>query len=107
MSPADVAILPELADWLWYASCEALAPGSQGAWDDRRSDYIPWGFELASISVPVLLLHGRQDRDVPVNHGEWLAAHIPAVTARFLPDDGHLTLANHIGEVHSWLADHF
>jgi pimeloyl-ACP methyl ester carboxylesterase len=106
LSPADAAILPELADYMVYATREALAPGSQGAWDDRRSYRIPWGFELASISVPVLLLHGRQDWFVPVSHGEWLAAHIPGVTARFLPDDGHLTLAHRIGEVHSWLAEH-
>lgn len=38
----------------------------------------PWGFDLAGIAVPVLLLHGRQDQFVPVGHGEWPAAHIPA-----------------------------
>jgi pimeloyl-ACP methyl ester carboxylesterase len=107
MSPADaVVVTGEWAEFLAYSAREALTPGSQGWWDDDRSAVIPWGFELASISIPVLLMHGRQDWFVPVSHGEWLAAHIPAVTARFLPDDGHLTLVNRLGEVHSWLAEY-
>jgi pimeloyl-ACP methyl ester carboxylesterase len=107
LSPADAAALTgELVDYLVYSTKEALAPRNQGWWDDSCAMVIPWGFELASISVPVLLLHGRQDRFVSFGHGEWLAAHIPGVTARLLPDDGHLTLANRIGEVHSWLAAH-
>jgi pimeloyl-ACP methyl ester carboxylesterase len=106
LSATDAAVLTgELADYLADAMHEALAPGSQGWWDDSRAAITPWGFELASISVPVLLLHGRQDKFVPVGHGEWLAAHIPGVTARILPDDGHLTLLHRIGEVHSWLAE--
>jgi pimeloyl-ACP methyl ester carboxylesterase len=66
----------------------------------------PWGFELSAITVPVLVMHGRQDKFVPFGHGEWIAAHIPGVQARLLENDGHLTLfVNRIGEVHTWLAD--
>ena len=31
---------------------------------------------------PVLLLHGEDDRFVPVSHGQWLAERIPGVEAR-------------------------
>jgi pimeloyl-ACP methyl ester carboxylesterase len=83
-----------------------VAPGSQGWWDDNCT-LRPWGFEVASITVPVLLLHGRQDMMVPFGHGVWLAAHIPGVEARLLDDDGHLTLLqNRVPEVHAWLSEH-
>jgi len=107
LSPADLTVLKgELAEYLSHGTRVGLAPGSQGWWDDNCM-LRPWGFELADISVPVLLLHGRQDKFVPLGHGQWLAARIPGVEARFLDDDGHLTLLEHgIGEVHSWLAKH-
>ena len=105
LSPPDAAVLTgELAEYTIRTNHEALAPGSQGWWDDSYGLVRPWGFEVADISVPVLLLHGRQDKFVPFAHGQWLATHIPGVEARLLEDDGHLTLQAHrIGEVHSWL----
>jgi len=106
LTPTDAAVLSgELADYLTSSARDGLAPGSQG-WIDDSCIERPWGFDLADIAVPVLLLHGRQDMFVPFGHGEWLAAHIPGVEAR-LSDDGHLTLLqNRIPEVHAWLAGH-
>jgi pimeloyl-ACP methyl ester carboxylesterase len=87
---------------------QAYASGIDGCLDDNLAQVIPWGFELARISVPVLLMHGRQDKSVPFSHGQWLTAHIPGVEARLLDDEGHGTLReNHIGEVHAWLASRF
>jgi pimeloyl-ACP methyl ester carboxylesterase len=107
LTPADAAALPgELAEYLTASEQDGLAPGSQGWWDDNCM-VRPWGFDLAGITVPVLLLHGRQDMFVPFSHGEWLAAHIPGVEARLLDDDGHLTLMkNRVPEVHAWLSEH-
>jgi len=107
LTPTDAAVLSgELADYLTSSARDGLAPGSQG-WIDDSCMERPWGFDLAGIAVPVLLLHGRQDMFVPFGHGEWLAAHIPGVEARLTDDDGHLTLLqNRIPEVHAWLAGH-
>ena len=106
LTPTDAAVLTgDVAEYLAYTGREGLAPGSQGWWDDSRALASEWGFDLADISVPVLLMHGRHDQFVPSGHGEWLAAHIPGVEARLLDHDGHLTLLAHrAGEVHSWLA---
>ena len=107
LTPTDAAVLrDELAEYLIASQRDGLSPGSQGWWDDNCT-VRPWGFDLASITVPVLLLHGRQDMFVPFGHGEWLAAHIPGVEARLLDNDGHLTLLqNRVPEVHAWLSEH-
>jgi pimeloyl-ACP methyl ester carboxylesterase len=107
LSPADAAVLKNaLVDYRIYCNREGLAPGGQGWWDDGVAHTSPWGFELSAISVPVLLMHGRQDKFVPFGHGQWLAARVPGVEARLFDHDGHLTLtANRIPEVHTWLAE--
>jgi pimeloyl-ACP methyl ester carboxylesterase len=108
LTPTDAAVLRgEMAEYLVSSMQDGLAPGSQGWRDDNRCLISSWGFDLADIAVPILLLHGRQDKFVPFGHGQWLAAHIPGVQARLLDGDGHLTLLqNRIPEVHAWLSGH-
>ena len=99
---ADLAFLTEEA----VSVQRALAPGIEGSWDDCWAQVTPWGFELSQRSVPVLLLHGRQDEAVPFSHGQWLAAHIPRVEAWLFDNESHGTLReNQIGQVHAWLAE--
>jgi pimeloyl-ACP methyl ester carboxylesterase len=107
LSPADAAVVTDgLASYLATCFHDGLAPGVKGWWDDATAHRQPWGFELSAISVPVLLMHGRQDRFVPFSHGQWLAGHIPGVEARLLDHDGHLSLlASRIPEVHGWLKE--
>ncbi len=106
LSPIDAATLTGgVAEYLAYTGHEGLAPGIEGWWEDAVAQAGAWGFEPADISIPVMVMHGRQDRFVPVGHGEWLAARIPGVEARILDHDGHLTLLERrIPEVHSWLS---
>jgi pimeloyl-ACP methyl ester carboxylesterase len=105
LTPTDAAVLTgELAEFMSYDSREALAPGYDGLLEDVRAFYSPWGFELSAITVPVLVVHGREDQFVPQDHGRWLAARIPGAQPWLSDDDGHLTLfQNRVGEVHEWL----
>jgi pimeloyl-ACP methyl ester carboxylesterase len=108
LSPVDAeALTGELAQWLADSGREGLAPGDQGWWDDGVSHQTGWGFDLADIRVPVKIWHGRQDRFVPVQHGEWLAANVPGAAADISDDNGHLSLISQSGQFHDWLLQHF
>jgi pimeloyl-ACP methyl ester carboxylesterase len=109
LSPVDAAAhTRELAEFLHHGFHEGLAPGVEGWWDDSAAQLRPWGFELESIRVPVQLWHGRHDRFVPYQHGEWLAARIPGVEAHLTEADGHVTIIQRrIPEVHAWLLERF
>ena len=109
MSDADAAAHNgEFAEWLVGSMHEAVAISGEGWWDDGMSQLRPWGFDVAEIRVPFQLWHGRKDRFVPVQHGEWLAARIPGVDAHITSEDGHGTLAQYrIPEVHAWLLERF
>jgi pimeloyl-ACP methyl ester carboxylesterase len=108
LSPVDAEVLTgDLARWLTETQQVALAPGDQGWWDDGAAPLTSWGFDLADILVPVKIWHGRQDRFVPVQHGQWLAASIPGAEADISDRDGHLTMIGRIGEIHDWLLKHF
>jgi len=103
LSPPDRAILPQLQGFLGQTFAEALANGVDGWLDDDLAFVRPWGFDLAEIRVPVLLLHGEQDVFVPIEHGRWLAERLPGIDTRLLEEEGHLSLYARIPEVHEWL----
>lgn len=108
LSPVDVeAFSGELARWLADSTHDGLAAGDQGWWDDGVSHLTDWGFDLGDIQVPVKIWHGREDRFVPVQHGQWLAANVPGAEADISDRDGHLSLNARIGEIHGWLLRHF
>jgi pimeloyl-ACP methyl ester carboxylesterase len=108
LSDADAAELTgEFAEWALASFREGLRRGVDGWRDDDYAFLAPWGFELESIRVPVLLRQGRQDRMVPFGHGAWLAGRIPGVQAELSEEHGHLTLRRGIPEVHAWLLERF
>lgn len=109
LSAVDAAALtPELGEYLWKSGQMGLSSSDQGWWDDGKAHLQPWGFAFDATRVPVQLWHGRHDRFVPFQHGEWLAGQIPGVDAHLTDEDGHLTLLqNRVGQVHAWLLEHF
>jgi pimeloyl-ACP methyl ester carboxylesterase len=109
LSPPDVAVLTgEFAEYLAESTRRAIGQRLDGWIEDDFVFVNSWGFELDEIRVPVQLLHGGQDRFVPIAHGEWLAERIPGVDAYLSAEDGHLTIQlGRIGDVHAWLLEHF
>lgn len=108
LGAADRAVLTgALAAWLHEDAAHGLVDTADGWLDDNLAFVQPWGFAPETINRPVLLLHGADDRFVPVSHGRWLAARIPGVEPRITDADGHLTLLERRPrEVNEWLLSH-
>ena len=104
----DRAVLTgRLAEYMIACDLHALEPGVDGWLDDDLAFAEPWGLDVTDIRRPVLLLHGEDDRFVPVSHGRWLGARIPGVEARIDTADGHLTLLERrMREANEWLLSH-
>lgn len=104
-TPADLATLN--GEWAWLAgdAGEAWSSGLDGMIDDDLALVTPWGFPVGRVSAPVLLLHGEQDRMVPVAHGRWLAGNCPNARLETFADDGHVSVLSHTAAALDWLAE--
>lgn len=93
LSAPDRAVFTgELARRAHASVSLALRDGVDGWLDDDLAFIQEWGFAPADVQAPVFLWQGEQDLMVPPAHGHWLAAALPTCVARFLPEDGHLTI---------------
>jgi len=55
--------------------------------------------KIPAFSIPVLLLHGADDRIIPSSAAEWLHAHLPDSQLKLFPAQGHALPAHRFGEV--------
>ncbi len=101
--PADYTILSGAWASLGADSVRAGAAGPDGLIDDDVAFTHPWGFDLASIAVPVLVAQGGGDRVVPQAHAEYLVASIPTAELWLRPRDGHVSVLAAVPVAMDWL----
>jgi pimeloyl-ACP methyl ester carboxylesterase len=82
----------------WLATVRSLT----GDFVDHRVDYRR---AIATLDLPVLLVHGRQDPAIPASHCADAAGGFPRAGARWLDACGHFPHIEHAQVVNSWLAD--
>jgi len=58
-----------------------------------------WGFALEDIRVPVHFFQGSEDRNVPVQHAEWMASHVPGAELHRYPGEGHFLVVPRLAEI--------
>jgi pimeloyl-ACP methyl ester carboxylesterase len=93
MSDVDArSVTGAFGEYLAGSYRDAFRHGPWGWYDDDLAFVGDWGFDVSDIRVPVSVWQGREDRFVPITHGEWLVAHIPGARAQLRPEHGHLTL---------------
>jgi pimeloyl-ACP methyl ester carboxylesterase len=104
LSEADKAQLAKHLALVTDQMVNGLAPGVDGWVDDMLAFVKPWGFDVATIRVPVAIKFGRTDNLVPPAHGDWLAAHIPGAIVDAHEGAGHAGDDADVERVYSWLA---
>jgi len=65
--------------------------------------YLPWGFRLADIPIPVHIWHGAQDPWVTTADIDFQVRTIPRSSLVVWPDSGHLGFVKHWSEILSTL----
>jgi pimeloyl-ACP methyl ester carboxylesterase len=105
MPPADRRVVADVGIRALLAQnfAEALRDSADGWIDDALAFCAPWGFNLADITVPILLWHGQNDVFSPVAHARWLADQIPHAIAAIRPDGAHFDALEVMPDVLSWL----
>jgi pimeloyl-ACP methyl ester carboxylesterase len=68
------------------------------AWE-LNAAYLPWGFRLADISIPVRIWHGSQDTHVNDADVEFQVSTIPRSSLTVWPESGHLGFVKHWHEI--------
>jgi pimeloyl-ACP methyl ester carboxylesterase len=82
---------------------KAGAQGPEGGIDDDLAFTAPWGFDVEQLTTPVLLVHGGQDRVIPISHSHHLLARLPAAELWVRPRDGHVSVLDAVPVALDWL----
>jgi len=76
---------------------------------DVRADFethaVDYRRALATLQLPVLLIHGRQDRVVRAEHCAEVAGVLRHATVRWVDACGHFPQIEHVDAVNGWLVD--
>jgi pimeloyl-ACP methyl ester carboxylesterase len=83
---------------------EALRTSAFGWIDDALAFYSPWGFDPATVTVPVLLWHGASDNLSPVSHARWLADRIPTAAVVVQAGAAHFGALDVLPDILRWLS---
>ena len=80
----------------WKVALESCAFTMQQGWDwvaDDYSSYLqPWGFDPRDVKVPAVIWQAELDKNVPIQHGKWLAAHVPNARLEIGEGESHMGL---------------
>jgi class 3 adenylate cyclase len=72
-----------------YAALESGSSRSQAALLSRGAQEMDVRDRLAQVSVPTIVMHSRENTAIPVEHGRYLAEHIPGAELREFPGTDH------------------
>jgi pimeloyl-ACP methyl ester carboxylesterase len=78
----------------WKVLLDSCALTMKQGWDwvaDDYSSYLQsWGFDPRDVKVPSVIWQGGLDKNVPVQHGKWLAVNMPNARLELRADESHI-----------------
>jgi pimeloyl-ACP methyl ester carboxylesterase len=78
----------------WKVTLDSCAFTMAQGWDwvaDDYSSYLkPWGFDPRDVKVPVVIWQAELDRNVPIQHGKWLAENLPNTRLEIRKGESHM-----------------
>ncbi len=95
---------PEVRQRILGSFSEGLRPGTAGPNTDLAIFSRPWQVDLSAIDAPSRLWIGTGDSNVPIAAARVLAQRIPHCILTELPNEGHLWVSVHHGDVLAWIA---
>ena len=101
MAPSDAEVLrrQDVADALGESLVESFRQGIGPATWDGVTVARGEGFRLEHIQPEVLIWHGEQDRNDPVDMAHVQEQRLPHVRAHYYPDEGHLIFFSRIEQI--------
>jgi pimeloyl-ACP methyl ester carboxylesterase len=102
-APVDWAALEGAWASLGTDAVRAGNDGPDGQIDDDMAFVAPWGFDVTRIDTPILVVHGGQDRVIPLSHGEWLVGNCRAAELWLRPRAGHISILDATPVALDWL----
>lgn len=98
LGPIDSAWLADDTNLtsLMATMTEAFVQGVVGYAHDITVQGRPWTFDPGTITATTIVVHGAEDRLVPIEHSRHTASLIPGAERRELPGVGHLSLVEHL-----------
>jgi pimeloyl-ACP methyl ester carboxylesterase len=105
LSDREALELREVVTPIAEGMAECVRESAEGWLDDSIAFARPWGFDVATIEVPVGIWQGREDTATPITHARWLTARIPQAELYEL-EGGHYAPYLRLPEILRWLAEH-
>jgi len=80
----------------WKVALESCEFTMKQGWDwvaDDYSSYLkPWGFDPRDVKVPTVIWQAELDKNVPIQHGRWLAENMPNARLEIRTGESHMGL---------------
>lgn len=101
LAPSDAALLEDQtrAQTLLATIVESFRQGVGGLAADLTIQGRPWPFDPSAVRVPTIVLHGEDDRYLPIAHGRHTAELIPNARLVLLRGQGHVILIREIPQL--------